>query len=261
MMRKAFAATWLCGALLLPVPGMAADTAQTTIYASGQATVSAAPDVATISFSLNTHAQTAEQATAENNTIYAHFNTGMRTIGVAAADIKTTSYNLNHVPPPAPCPPLPMQPRTAPNAEFAQSAPPCVRDPQSYGYFVTRSVSVTTRHLDIVGKIIDTAVAAGVNNVQGVEYAIANTRSLFLRALGQAIVSARSEGDVMAQAAGLHIVKVQSINSPGAIPAGLAGRMMMPSAMANVYNAPTQISPPSSLDVTANVSVTYLAQP
>lgn len=260
-MTKSLAVAALVSALLAPLPAIAADSGQTTIYASGQATVSAAPDVATISFSVNTHAQTAEQATSENNTIYAHFNTGMHAIGIAAADIKTTGYNLNHVPPPPPCPPVPMQSRTAPNAEFLQTATPCVRDPQSYGYFVTRSVSVTTRHLEIVGKIIDTAVAAGVNNVQGVEYAIANTRSLFLRALGEAIASARSEGDVMAQAAGLHIVKVQSIGNPGAIPMpGVAGRMMQ-SAVANVYNAPTQISPPSSLDVSANVNVTYLAQP
>lgn len=256
---KAFAATLLCGALLLPLPALAADNGPTTIYASGQATVSAAPDVATISFSINTHAQTAEQATSENNTIYAHFNTGMRTIGIDAADIKTTSYNLNHVPPPPPCPPMSAQSRTVPNAEYAQVMP-CVRDPQSYGYFVSRSVNVTTHHLDIIGKIIDTAVAAGVNNVQGVGYAIANTRSLFLRALAQAITSARSEADVMAQAAGLHIVKVQSIGNPGAIPPPVAARMMQ-SAVANAYNVPTQITPPSSLDVTANVSVTYLAQP
>jgi uncharacterized protein YggE len=221
---------------------IAALVGQTTIYASGQATVSAAPDVATISFSMNTHAQTAEQATSENNTIYAHFNTGMRTVGIAAADIKTTSYNLNHVPPPPPCP------------------PPCVRDPQSYGYFVTRSVSVTTHHLDIVGKVIDTAVAAGVNNVQGVEYAIANTRSLFLRAVAQAIASARSEGDAMAQAAGLHIVGIQSINSPGGAPIPMAAGRFAPNVMADIA-VPTQITPPSSLDVTANVSVTYLAQP
>jgi uncharacterized protein YggE len=224
---------------------IAALVGQTTIYASGQATVSAPPDVATISFSTNTHAQTAEQATSESNTIYAHFNTGMRTIGIAAADIKTTNYNLNHVPPPPPCPAVPT---------------PCVRDPESYGYFVTRSVSVTTHHLDTVGKIIDTAVAAGVNNVQGVEYAIANTRSLFLRAIAQAIASARSEGDAIAQAAGLHIVGIQSINSPGGVPIPMAAGRFAPSAMADIA-VPTQISPPSSLDVTANVTVTYLAQP
>ena len=186
----------------------------------------------------------------------------MRTIGIAAADIKTTSYNLNHVPPPPPCPPMPMQPRsTTPNAEFVQAVAPCVRDPQSYGYFVTRSVSVTTHHLDAVGKIIDTAVAAGVNNVQGVDYSIANTRPLFLRALAQAIASARSEGDAMAQAAGLHIVHIASINSPSGMPMGAVAGRFAPIAMASVYNAPTQISPPSSLDVSANVTVVYLAQP
>jgi uncharacterized protein YggE len=250
MMTKALAAAALFGALFLPLSGLAAESTQTTIYATGQATVSAPPDIAVVSFSIASHASTAEQATAASNTIYAHFNTGMHAIGIAAADVKTTSYNLNHVPPPPPCPQI--QP---------QSYPPCVRDPQTWGYFVNRSVSVTVHHLDLIGKIIDTAVAAGVNNVQGVEYAIANTRSLFLRALAQAIVSARSEGDAMAQAAGLRIVRIQSINSPSGIPMGtLAGRFQA-NITADTYAAPTQISPPSSLDVSANVSVVYLAQP
>jgi len=261
MMIKVLTAAALLGTLFPPLTALAAGSGQTTIYATGQATVSAPPDIATVSFSANTHAATAEQATSENNRIYARFSTGMRAIGIAAADIKTTGYNLNHVPPPPPCPPMPM--RTAPpNAEFAQSGNPvtCVRDPESYGYFVTRSMSVTVHRLDTVGKVIDTAVASGVNNVQGVDYAIANTRAIFMRALGQAVSSARSEADVMAQAAGLHVVGVQSINSQGAIPAPIAfsARMMQ---SANAYAVPTQISPPSSLDVSANVSVVYLAQP
>ncbi len=230
---------------------IAALLGQTTIYASGQATVSAAPDTAVVSFNIASHASTAGQATSISNSVYAHLETGLHAIGLAAADIRTTGYNLNHVPPPPPCPPLPMQPQTG--------AMPCVRDPQTYGYFVNRSVSVTTHHLDIVGKMIDTAVAAGVNNVQGVDYSIANTRALFLRALAQAIASARNEGDAMAQAAGLHIVRIQSISSAGGVPMS-AGRFA-PMAMANTYGVPTQISPPSSLDVSANVSVVYLAQP
>ncbi len=240
---------------------MAAGSAQTTIYAGGQATVSAPPDIAVISFSIASRASTAEQATAAGNTVYARFNTGMHAIGIAAADVRTTSYNLNHVPPPPPCPPMPMQSRSIPpNSEYPQSYPQCVRDPQTWGYFVNRSVSVTVHHLDLVGKAIDTAVAAGVNNIDGVEYGISDTKSFFLRALGQAIVSARVQADVMAQAAGLHIVRVQSINSSYPMPlrtiAGVSSR-----AAGSVYAAPTQISPPSSLDVTANVSVVYLAQP
>jgi hypothetical protein len=259
MMIKAFAAAALCGALLLPLPVIAAGAGQTTIYASGQATVSAPPDMAVVSLNVTSRASTAEQATSMNNTVYAHLTTGMRTIGIAAADIKTTSYNLNHIAPPPPCP-MQSQERP-PAAEFAQAVAPCVRDPQTWGYFVNRSVSITTHHLDIVGKIIDTAVAAGVNSVQGVDYSIANTRALFLRALAEAIASARNEGDAMAQAAGLHIVGIQSINSPSGIPMAMSAGRFAPNPTADTYAVPTQISPPSSLDVSANVSVVYLGQP
>ena len=83
---------------------------------------------------------------------------------------------------------------------------------------------------------------------------------LFLRALAQAIASARNEGDAMAQAAGLHIVGIQSINSPSGIPMAMSAGRFAPNVMADVA-VPTQMSPPSSLDVSANVSVVYLAQP
>lgn len=259
MMMKAFAAAALCGALLLPLRVTAADPGQTTIYSTGQATVSAPPDVAIVSFSIASHASTAEQATGLSNTVYAHLTTGMRTIGIAAADIKTTSYTLNHVPPPPPCPP-PVQPQArAPNAILVQETP-CVRDPQTWGYFVNRSVTVTVHHLDLVGKIIDTAVAAGVNNVESVDYGLSDTKPFFLRALGAAVVSARTQADAMAQAAGLHIVRVVSINSSNPTPLRTIASVMSRAA-GTVYQAPTQISPPSSLDVSANVSVVYLAQP
>lgn len=259
-MIKILAATALLGALSLPFSALAAGTAQTQIASSGQATVSAPPDIAVVSFSITSHASTAEQATSASNTVYARFNTGMHAIGIAAADVKTSGYNLNHVPPPPPCPQILMQPQSVPPAaEIAQSYPQCVRDPQTWGYFVNRSVSVTVHNLELVGKTIDTAVAAGVNNVDGVEYGISNTKSYFLRALAQAIVSARAEGDVMAQAAGLHIVRVQSISSSNPVQVRAIAPMM--ARAAGAFAAPTQISPPSSLDVTAYASAVYLAQP
>lgn len=241
-----------------PLPA-AADPPSTTISASGSATVSAPPDLAIVTFNLSTHGSTAEEAASSNNSIYAHFSTGMRVIGINPADVKTLSYNMNHVLPPPPCPPMPVV-QTAQSATYAQPVPPCIRDPQSYGYFVYRSVSVTVHQLDLVGKVIDTAVAAGVNNVQGVSYGISDTRSLFLRALAQAIAMARAEGDAMAQAAGLHIVRVQSISS-GYAPPPLRTIAGVASGALNAYAVPTQINPPSSLDVQATVSMNFIAQP
>jgi uncharacterized protein YggE len=249
-MMKAFAASALFGSLLFPLRGLAATSGLTTVNATGQATVSAAPDIAIVNFSITSHASTAQQATSANNGIYARFSSGMRALGIAASDVKTTGYNLNYSPPPPPCPPPGV---------MAANATPCERNPQDFGYFVTRSASVTVHKLDIVGKAIDSAVAAGVNNIQGVEYSISDSKSYYLRALGEAIVAARTQADVMAQAAGLRIVRVLSINSSGAIPRPIVETPMY--RLAAGVAQPTQITPPSSLDVTANVGVSYAAQP
>jgi len=206
--------------------------------------------MALLTFGISSRASTAQGATSANNTVYVRFSSGMRALGIAASDVKTTGYNLSYSAPPPPCP-----------AGVAGSmAPPCERNPQYYGYFVTRSASVTVHKLELVGKAIDTAVASGVNNVQGVEYSIADTKSYYLRALGQAIVAARTQADVMALAAGLHIVRVVSISGSGAIPRPIVETPMYRLAAAPIAQ-PTQITPPSSLDVTATVSVTYAAQP
>ena len=222
----------------------------TTVNATGQATVSAAPDMAVVTFSVTSRASTAQEATSANNEIYSRFSSGMHALGIAASDVRTTGYNLNYSPPPPPCP-----------AAVAGNMAPCERNPQDYGYFVTRSASVTVHKLDNVGKAIDAAVAAGVNNVQGVDFSISDTKAYYLRALGQAIVAARAQGDAMAQAAGLRIVRVVSISSPGAIPRPFVEAPVYRSLAAAGVAQPTQIAPPSSLDVTANVTVTYAAQP
>lgn len=235
-------------AIALGTEAAAATSAETSINASGEATVSAAPDIAFINFTITTRNAAADQATSANNSVYSHFTTGMRTLGIAAGDIKTTAYNLYYNPAPAPCP----------QAAANYPQPLCMRNPQYVGYTVTRSVSVTVHKLDLVGKTIDTAVDAGVNNVGGVTYGISDTKTLFLRALAQAVASARSEAETMAQAAGLHITRIASISSGYSPPMRvMANSIGAPAPMA----APTVIQPPSSLDVSASVNATFIATP
>ncbi|HEV2262301.1 MAG TPA: SIMPL domain-containing protein [Candidatus Rubrimentiphilum sp.] len=234
--------------IALGTHAVAADVPPTSINASGQATVSAPPDIAIINLTITTHNAIAEEATSANNAIYAHFTTGMRTIGIAESDIKTTGYNLYYNPGPPPCPLV--------NSSYPQ--PPCVRDLRNVGYSVTRSITITVHRLDLVGKTIDTAVDAGVNNVGGVSYGISNTKALFLRALADAVASARSQAEVLAQAAGLHIIRVASISTGYSPPPPMiAGALKS----ADVYGAPTVIPPPGTLDVQASVNATFLATP
>lgn len=228
----------LLGATLLPLQATAdVPAANTTIDANGTGTVTALPDLAYVDFAIDTSAHDATTATSRNNAIYDHFTAGMRAIGIKTADIQTDAYTLNYTPQP---------PKSAP--------------PMTWGYTVERTVTVTVRALNDVGKTIDTAVAGGVNNVRDVSFGLSDTKALMERALAQAVADARREAQVVASAAGLRIVGIQRISpSYNAPPRPMA--YVRAAAAADSYAVPTQISPPSGLDVRATVTITYVAQP
>lgn len=226
--------TILALAALLGAPAGAAPLSQITVTTQGQA--SAMPDMATASFTISTSAATAGAATSENNTRYDRLMRDLRALSIADTDIRTTSFNLNYNPPPKP-PDVPQQ-------------------GQRYGYSVYRGVSVTVKRLAILGKVVDTAVAAGVTDVNGVSFDTSDERGQFAQALRDGIARARAQADAMAAAAGLHIVRVKTIQE--GVP-----QLVRPGVTADVFAArvaaPTQI-PPSPVETNATVTVTYEAQ-
>jgi uncharacterized protein YggE len=210
-----------------------------TVSAQGRAV--AAPDMATESFTIATNADTAAAAASDNNARYDRLMSALKSLGVAGSDIQTTFYNLSYTPPPQPQPGAPLPP---------------VRE--RYGYYVNRSISVTLHKLDLVGKAIDTAVASGVTDIGGVSFGVSNNRAQFARALRSAVSDARTQAEAMAAAAGLHIVRVKSMQQGYAeVP---VPRIMMARAIPAPAPVPPTTIEPNNVEVNASVSVTYEAQ-
>ena len=212
------------------------------ITVSAQGRASAMPDMATESFTIATNADTAAAATSDNNARYERLMSSLQSLGVARSDIRTTYYNLSFSPPP----------QAAPQSGPVQPAP------ERYGYFVSRSIQVTLHHLDAVGKAIDTAVAAGVTDIGGVSFGVSNNRAQYAQALRSAVSDARGQADAMAAAAGLHVVRVKSMQQGYA--EAPTPRVMMAAQMAGPAPVPPTQIEPSNVEVTATVSVTYEAQ-
>jgi len=210
------------------------------ITVSAQGRASAAPDVANESFTISTNANTAAAAASSNNARYDRLMRALESLGIAHNDIRTTYYNLNYTPPPQPQPGAPVPP---------------VRE--RYGYFVSRNISVTLHRLDLVGKAIDTAVASGVTDIGGVSFGLNDNHAQLAQALRAAVSDTRAQAQAMATAAGLHIVRVKSMQQGYA--EGPSPGVMMAAPMPAPAAAPTTIEP-SNIDVTAIVTVTYEAQ-
>ena len=107
------------------VPALAA-TPSSTLTVSGSGTISRDPDRATLSVSIVTNNDVAATATSANNRLYGALVDRMRSVGIAAGAIKTSSYDLNFVPKPPP------------GDNY--------RPPQT-GFIVTRGLSITIDNL------------------------------------------------------------------------------------------------------------------
>jgi len=222
------------------------------ITVSAQGRASATPDMATESFTISTNSDTAATATSDNNARYERLARALQALGVAHGEIQTTSYNLSYTPPPQ------AQPG---QGESPAQPPPGVPQPpvaERYGYFVNRSIQVTLTRLQMVGKVVDAAVASGVTDIGGVSFGVRNNRAQYAQALRQAVSAARAQGDAMASAAGLHVIRVKSMQQ-GFAEAPMPRVMMAASIQGAAPSPPTAIEP-SNVEVNANVTVTYEAQ-
>lgn len=211
----------------------------TLITVTGQGVSTAMPDMATEQFTISTNSDSAAQATSDNNARYERLSKALQALGIASADIRTTSYNVNYTPPPQPQRGVPVPPA-----------------PERSGYFVYRGITVTLHNLALVGKAVDAAIGAGVTDIGGVAYGVSDRKGQREKALRAAVTDARAQADAMAAAAGLHITKIRTMQQGYAIPP-----VPMMRAMAGAVPAPappTEIEP-SSIETQASVTITYEA--
>ena len=217
----------------------------TQIVVTGQGSVSESPDIATLSFSIVTNDDVAETAASRNNGIYNNVLTRLGAFGIAKNDIRTTYYGMNYVP-------RPEQPPQTPGVAMP------VRGNERYGYVVNRGLSVTIHDTKNAGRAIDAAVRAGVTDIGGVAFGIADQRGAFGSALKRAVLDAQSQAKTLASAANLRIVRVRAIQQGYAAP--ITPVPMMRTMAATPEAVPTQIEP-GSVNVQATVTITFDAVP
>lgn len=154
-----------------------APSPQITVSARGE--VKIVPDRANIQISVQTRAETAAAAAAENARKQKAVIDGLRALGIPANDIGTTNYSV-----------YPEQ-RYEPNKE-----------PTVIGYNVTNTLSVDLKSVALVGPAIDAALARGANMITSLHFYASNTDAARQEAIAQAVRKARSDADAAARAAG-----------------------------------------------------------
>lgn len=176
------AAGLLAAAIINVGTSMAADREKmertVSVSATGRVTVDA--DIAQISAGVVTEADSAKDAMDRNSAAMIKLIDGLKTVGIAARDIQTTTLNVE---------PRYTQPKDG-------------RAPTINGYRVVNQVRLTVRDVKRLGEVLDQAIGLGANQINHVAFDIAEPEMLKDEARKQAMGNARRRGELYAKAAG-----------------------------------------------------------
>jgi uncharacterized protein len=183
-----------------------------TVSTSGTATTKVQPDKVSVTVGVQTNGTTAQEAASSNAALADQVVAALRALGISEEQISTSSYNVypvySHSEPVNAC----MVPE-------GQPVPPeCyVRGEEVTGYRASNSVTVI---LDVEGsdvdasEVIDAAIEAGANNVNGVYFFLSSERQEEVRdsLIGDAIANSRHRADVAAEAVEMTVSGIKSID-------------------------------------------------
>ena len=208
-----------------PHLGRSATPPGSTITDIGNGTVDATPDRASFDFGVTTNGATADQALSRNSSEARTIIDALKKAGVDSSDIQTTQVSL--------------WPRTSNDGT------------RITGYQASNSVQVTAA-LGKSGELVDAAVGAGANNVDGPSLDTADKASLYNAALKKALGAAREKAQAIAAATGLTLGTVLKVHEGGAPTPIVYGEALAARASAPPIEAGTQ-------KIDASVTVTFSA--
>jgi len=128
--------------------------------------------------------------------------------------------------------------------------------PRIVGYQANNSVNVRQRNLKDYGKVIDTLVTAGANQVNGPSFEVENPDPVLDAARAAAMQKARARAELYAHAAGLRVSRILSISESGgwSPPQPVMYRM---AAMEAAPPAPPSPVQAGELQMSMNVTVQF----
>ncbi|MGE0742585.1 MAG: SIMPL domain-containing protein [Hyphomonadaceae bacterium] len=236
-LMKAAAAFAVIATMGMPMTAVAQDTpAQhahgvegTLLSVSAEGMSEARPDLATINLGVTTEGDTAQAALAANAQRMNALTQALRRAGVAERDIQTSNVSVY------------------PQQVYGEGQAPRIT-----GYQANNSVTAKVRNIDNTGRVIDAAVSAGGNTVNGVSFSHADPDAQLDVARRNAIAEARRRAELYADALGLRVHRIVAVSEGG----GYAPPIPVMVERMAAQDAATPISP-GQIETRVTVSVTF----
>lgn len=194
-MKKSLIIISICLGLLLTaaIKTSANETSQERGYISlsGEKTKEVEPNMAKITFAVENTAQTAQKAAEENNNISNKIITALKTITNIETDvIKTSNFSISPI---------------------YSSSSSGKREIKSYS--AVNSVTVQTKDISKVSKLIDTAIANGANRTNNLFYTFENSNGICKELYPEILKELKNDAQTLAQAGGSAVTGIKHINA------------------------------------------------
>jgi len=200
-----------------------------TIVVAGLGVAAAKPNLAELRLGVATQSLTATEALAKNAESMNKVIEALKAMGIPEKDIETAYFSLY---------------------------PTYSSDGTLTGYEVNNMLRVSTLSLDKVGQIIDKSVEAGANRVETVYFTFTKDKLEELNTLARqrAVGDARAKAETVASSLGVKIVGVAgAVEETYYYPSYYERAMVVPPA-------PTPIMPPTEVEVTVSIRVTFMIE-
>jgi len=218
-----------CGSAAFPG---AAQTAPRVISVSGLGEVSLKSDIAYVYMGVSTENESAADAVAANNADTQRLMDALKAAGIAEADLRTSNFSIW---------------QNTPYGVDGQPGTPVYR--------VDNTVYVTVRDLAKLGDLLDTAVRAGANNINSIQFDVADKTQALSDARKAAVEAARKQAAELAEAAGVTLGDIQGIQYYDA-PIPYAEAQGMGGGGGDVAALTVPIAP-GQMQITATVTINF----
>lgn len=185
----------LAGAFLavaLPFGALAQTAGAGSIAVTGEARMTAPPDMASVMLGVVTRSDSAAAALSANSDALARVLERLAAAGIEPRDLQTTGLSLN------------------PDWDHSEGGEARIR-----GYVATNQVTARVRDLGSLGAVLDKAVQDGANTLNGLSFSLSDPAPLMQEARARAVADARARAEVLAEAAGVDLGRILSITEGG----------------------------------------------
>ncbi|HKS25612.1 MAG TPA: SIMPL domain-containing protein [Thermoanaerobaculia bacterium] len=163
-----------------------------SVSVSGTGRVTLVPDRFTFTVGVQTSAPTVDAAVNENNERVARVIAALKAAGGKAEEIQTSGFSIY------------------PQQDFSQG-----QLPRLLGYQVNNSVTVRKKEIASASKLLQVAIAAGVNTASGLNFEVSDPTRGRDQGLKAAFDDARAKAALLAQAAGRTLGRALHITEGG----------------------------------------------